>query len=357
MKVSTFLKKYLFRTIVILIMIGTLLYFFLRLWKQGELASTFLVYRDAIISMLILALILMISSLFIKAYRFYILIKASSEHLTFKGFLIPFFVGYGFSTIGPLKSGEIVSVEINKRSISVPRSSSLAAIAFFRILDLLFVLVFFIVALGITIPKINPTNIIIYQIIFYVTLGITILLSFILFFPPVGHFCFRLIKKLVGKFSSKGENWLEETILPALKNYYTSLQYLYKQKLIAGVVVITTVLRWVLEFYSLKVTLLAFSEYIPFIDAAGISSITLLAGIITPAGLGTGTITAQALLEGVSATITPAIAAATVIFQTLVGTGLTLSVAALSSIFIKEKKLDPEQILSEVEEKTTEEES
>ena len=336
-------------------MIGTLLYFFLRLWKQGELASTFLVYGNAIISMLILALVLMIVSLFIKAYRFYILLKASSEHLTFKGFLIPFFVGYGFSTIGPLKSGEIVSVEINKRSISVPRSSSLAAIAFFRIFDLLFVLIFFIAALGITIPNIDPTNIVVYRIIFYTTLGITILLSFVLFFPPIGNFSFNIIKKIVGKFSLKGENWLEEKIHPAMKNYYLSLQYLYKQKLTAALVIITTVIRWVLEFYSLKVTLLAFSEQIPFIDAAGISSITLLAGIITPAGLGTGTITAQALLEGVSATITPAIAAATVIFQTLVGTGLTLSVAALSSVFIKEKKQESEQPLLDEEEKPPEE--
>ncbi|MHA2309391.1 MAG: hypothetical protein ACXABJ_08950, partial [Candidatus Heimdallarchaeaceae archaeon] len=97
---------------------------------------------------------------------------------------------------------------------------------------------------------------------------------------------------------------------------------------------------WVLEFYSLKLTLLAFSEPISFIDAASISSITLLAGIVTPAGLGTGTITAQALLEGLSASITAAIAAAVVIYQTLVGTGLTLSSAALSSIFIEEKELE-----------------
>ena len=121
-------------------------------------------------------------------------------------------------------------------------------------------------------------------------------------------------------------------------------------------VVITTVIRWVLEFYSLKLTLLAFSESISFIDAASISSITLLAGIITPAGLGTGTITAQVLLEGLSATITSAIAAAVVIYQTLVGTGLTLSTAALSSIFIKEKEFEKTEKDEEQEESKTENE-
>ncbi len=319
-------------------MIGTLLYFFLRLWLKGELAATFLAFRNTLISLLISAFFLMVASLFVKAYRFYILLKASSDDLTFKGFLVPFFVGYGFSTLGPLKSGEIVSVEINKRTISIPRSSSLAAIAFFRILDMLFVLIFFIVALGTTIPKIDPINIILYRVIFYSSLGASTILSIILFFPPVGFFAFKILKGIVGKISSKGQNWLETVVHPALENYFTALQQLYKKKFVAGIVVLTTVLRWILEFYSLKLTILAFGSTISFFDAAGISSITLLAGIITPAGLGTGTITAQALLEGLS-TITPAIAAATVIFQTLIGTGLTLSVAALSSIFIKEKNI------------------
>ena len=343
MSVASFLKKHVFRIIVILVMIGTLTYFFVRLWLKGALAETFLVYRDTIVYLLIIAFLLMVASLFIKAYRFYILLKASSDHLTYKGFLIPFFVGYGFSAIGPLKSGEIVSVEINKRTVSVPRSSSIAAIVFFRILDMLYVLVFFIVALAVTIPKINPENMVLYRIIFYASLGATIILSVILFFPPVGHFSLKILKIVIGKFSARGEQWLERVIHPALENYYKSLQHLYKQKLMATGVVIATVLRWVLEFYSLKLTLLAFSESISFIDAASISSITLLAGIITPAGLGTGTITAQALLEGLSTTITPAIAAAVVIYQTLVGTGLTLSTAALSSIFIKEKKLENQE--------------
>jgi uncharacterized protein (TIRG00374 family) len=217
---------------------------------------------------------------------------------------------------------------------------------------MLFVLIFFIVALAITIPKINPENIIIYRIIFYASLGVTIVLSFILFLPPIGYFSFKILKKIIGKFSVKGEEWLERVVHPALGNYYSSLKHLYKQKLMATGVVITTVLRWVLEFYSLKLTVLAFSESITFIDAASISSITLLAGIITPAGLGTGTITAQALLEGLSTSITAAIAAAVVIYQTLVGTGLTLSTAALSSIFIKEKKLE----LTEEEEEEQQEE-
>ena len=356
MSLVTFFKKHLFRIIVILIMIGTLTYFFLRLWLKGELADTFLAYRDTIVYLLILAFFLMLVSLFIKAYRFYILLRVSSDHLTFKGFLIPFFVGYGFSTIGPLKSGEIVSVEINKRSVSIPRSSSIAAIAFFRILDMLFVLIFFIVALAVTIPKINPANIIIYRIIFYASLGATIILSFILFFPPIGYFTLKILKVITGKFSVKGEKWLEKVIHPALENYYKSLKHLYKQKLMATGVVITTVIRWVLEFYSLKFTLLAFGESISFIDAASISSITLLAGIVTPAGLGTGTITAQVLIEGLSVTITSAIAAAVVIYQTLVGTGLTLSTAAISSIFIKEKELEKTEKDEEQEEDNIENE-
>jgi uncharacterized protein (TIRG00374 family) len=295
----------------------------------------------------------MVASLIIKAYRFYILLKASSEHLSFRGFLIPFFVGYGISSITPLKSGEIVSVEINKRAVSVPRSSSLAAIAFFRILDMLYVLIFFIIAIAVTIPKINPENIILYRIIFAVSLAATIILSVILFFPPVGYFTLKRLKKIVGKFSEKGEKWLERVFHPALDNYYRSLQFLYKQKLVAIGVIVTTIVRWVLEYYALKLTVHAFNGTISFIDAASISSVTLLAGMVTPAGLGTGTLTAHTLLEGLSATITPAIAAAIVIYQTLIGTGLTVSTAFLSSIFIKEQKVEEAENRVEQEEINT----
>ena len=65
-----------------------------------------------------------------------------------------------------------------------------------------------------------------------------------------------------------------------------------------------------------------------------------MAGLVTPAGLGAGTITANVLLEGISASITPGIAAAIVIYQTLIGTGVTVSTAFFSSIFIKEQKIE-----------------
>jgi uncharacterized protein (TIRG00374 family) len=250
-------------------------------------------------------------------------------------------VGYGFSTLGPLKSGEIASVEINKRTLSVPRSVSLAAIAFFRIFDLYTVLIFFIIALGSTIPKmVDPTYTLSLRIVFYISLAGTVVLSFILFFPPFGKFTFRIIKAIVRRISEKGEKWMDDVLYPAILEYYASLKHLYTKKLIAITVIISSVVKWFLEFYSFKVTLMAFNDNISVIDAAAISSVTLLVGVLTfvPAGLGTGTITTKYLLEGIS--IDPSIAGATVIYQTLIGTGLTLSTAAISSFFLREQKKD-----------------
>ena len=81
-----------------------------------------------------------------------------------------------------------------------------------------------------------------------------------------------------------------------------------------------------------------FGENIALLDASAISSITLFVGILTfvPAGLGTGTLTTQYLLEQLS--IAPSVAAASVIYQTIVGTGVTLSIAAISSFFVKDKR-------------------
>lgn len=370
MKLKASVRKYIFRFLVIAIMAGTLLYFFLTLDVKGS----FSLYKTAFFYLLILALLFMIISAIVKAYRFYILIKPSSPDLKFVKFLIPYFVGYGFSVLGPFKTGEIASVEINKRSLDVPRSSSLAALAFFRIVDMFVVLVFFIIALGVTVPEIInyieqksallqvqssfyyikqkisiweflssglTGNIqLAIQIVFYIAIVGTVILTFILFFPPVGRFVLGIIVKITGKISTKSKTWLENKIVTALDDYYNSLKLLYTKKMTATVVIVTTVFRWILEFYSLKFTLMAFGGNISLVNAASVTSITLLVGLLTfvPAGLGTGTITTQTLFKGLS--ISPIVAGATIIFQTLIGTGLTLSIAALSSIFLKEKKIE-----------------
>ncbi len=370
MKLKASIRKYIFRFLVIIIMVGTLLYFFLTLDVKGS----FNLYKTAVFYLLILALLFMIISAIVKAYRFYILIKPSSPDLKFIKFFIPYFVGYGFSVLGPFKTGEIASVEINKRSLDVPRSSSLAALAFFRIVDMFVVLVFFIIALGVTVPEIInyieqksallqvqssfyyikqkisiweflssglTGNIqLAIQIVFYIAIVGTVILTFILFFPPVGRLVLRIIVKITGKMSTKGKIWLENKIVTALDDYYNSLKLLYTKKMIATMVVVTTVFRWILEFYSLKFTLMAFGGNISLVNAASVTSITLLVGLLTfvPAGLGTGTITTQTLFKGLN--ISSVVAGATIIFQTLIGTGLTLSIAAFSSIFLKEKKIE-----------------
>jgi len=370
MKLKASVRKYIFRFLVIAIMAGTLLYFFLTLDVKGS----FSLYKTAVFYLLILALLFMIISAIVKAYRFYILIKPSSPDLKFIKFLIPYFVGYGFSVLGPFKTGEIASVEINKRSLDVPRSSSLAALAFFRIVDMFVVLVFFIIALGVTVPEIInyieqksallqvqssfyyikqkisiweflssglTGNIqLAIQIVFYIAIVGTVILTFILFFPPVGRLVLGIIVKITGKISTKSKTWLENKIVTALDDYYNSLKLLYTKKMTATMVIVTTVFRWILEFYSLKFTLMAFGGNISLVNAASVTSITLLVGLLTfvPAGLGTGTITTQTLFKGLS--ISPIVAGATIIFQTLIGTGLTLSIAALSSIFLKEKKIE-----------------
>ncbi len=356
MKIKDFLRKYTFRIIIFLIMVGFLIYFFYGLDFHGS----FEVLKEASILYLLIALFFMLVSAAVKAYRFYMLLKPNNPDLKFKKFLLPYLVGYGFSVLGPFKTGEVASVEINKRNLDIPRSSSFAALAFFRVVDVLVVLVFFIIALGVTLPKIINNTVdpdlaskiqIGTNIVFYLAIAGTIVLIAILFIPQIGRFFLKITTKVIGKISSKAGSWLDRVVEPALNEYYKSLRFLYSKIFIASIVIITTVLRWILEIYSLKFTLIAFGSNINLIDAASVMSIALLIGLITlvPAGIGTGTITTQVLLIGLLipkdiATIPvlyqarKAIIDTSILYQALIGIILTLLLAAIASPFLKEVK-------------------
>ena len=370
MKIKDFLRKYAFRIIVFLIMVGFLIYFFYGLDFHGS----YEVLKKSSILYLLIALLFMLVSAAVKAYRFYMLLKPNHPDLKFKKFLLPYLVGYGFSVLGPFKTGEVASVEINKRNLDIPRSSSFAALAFFRVVDVLVVLVFFIIALGVTVPKIINNTVdpvlaskiqIGTNIVFYLAIAGTIVLIAILFIPQIGRIFLKIATKVIGKFSSRVGNWLDRVIKPALNEYYKSLRFLYSKIFIASIVIITTVLRWILEFYSLKFTvdafyiktifphclpisipefylnklaLIGFNYGISLIDAASVISIALLIGLLTfvPAGVGTGTITTQILLVGLL--IQKNITDASILYQALIGIILTLLLAAIASPFLKEKK-------------------
>lgn len=345
MKIKEFLKKYAFRIIVFMIMIGFLIYFFYGLDFQGS----YEVLQNASILYLLIALLFMIVSAAVKAYRFYMLLKPNHPELKFSKFLLPYLVGYGFSVLGPFKTGEVASVEINKRNLDVSRSSSFAALAFFRVVDVVVVLVFFIIALGVTLPKIiiNTTDPelaskiqIGTNIVFYLAIVGTVVLIAILFVPHIGRFFLKIATALIRKISSKAGGWMDRVMKPSLEEYYKSLKFLYSKIIIASIVIITTVARWILEFYSLKFTLIAFGSDINLIDAASVMSIALLIGLITlvPAGIGTGTITTQVLLIGLL--IEKNIADASILYQALIGIILTLLLAAIAAPFLKDKKKD-----------------
>lgn len=355
-------------------MIGFLVYYFYGLDFKGS----YQVLTNASAIYLLIALLFMLISAAVKAYRFYILLKPDYPNLKFSKFLLPYLVGYGFSVLGPFKTGELASVEINKRNLNISRSTSFAALAFFRVVDVVVVLVFFILALGITVPKIitntitiNPelaSNIqIATNIVFYLAITGTIVLAVVLFVPPIGRFFLKIITKIIEKISRKASNWLNTTIEPALNEYYKSLKFLFSKWMIALIVISTTVFRWILEFYSLKFTIDAFfvntfiplsfpvslsdfysskialigmSSEISLIDAASVISIALLIGLITfvPAGVGTGTITTRVLLIGLL--IEQSIADASILYQMLIGIILTLLLAAIASPFLRDKKAE-----------------
>ncbi len=339
MKMFSFLRTNLLRILLFLISAFFLILFFYHIGKSDGYSALFSTLMSGKFSLLLSATTLMIISLFIKAYRYYILIKPSNPFVRLVPFFPVFFVGYGISVLGPLKSGEIASVEINKRGLNISRSSSFAAIVFFRLLDVYFVLLFFLFSLFYTVPKLlqfEGTTIL--YIILLVCVAVTIVMSIFVFSPPFGKLLYAILFFLTNKINKKSGVWLEINLLPFLNNYYNSLKFLYSQSYILIIVLISTLIRWLIEFYAFYLTLLAFSASISFLDVSSISAITIIIGIISfaPAGLGTGTLSSQLLLEQLG--ILSAIAGAAILFQTLIGPGLSIFAGSLSSPFLPTTK-------------------
>ena len=321
-------------------MAGSLAYFIIRLEKKEDLKSVWELMISAKIWLILLALACMIISMLLKAYRYFILVDHTVPSMRFHQFLAPFLVGYGFSVLGPFKTGELVSVEVNKQAQGVPRTASIAALAIFRTYDLVITILFFLIGIWRTIPLLVGTE---YQkalqILFFIITGMTVLLIIILFYPKVGWFSANLLSKFVRLFSSKFADWLQPRITLILKNYYNSLRIVAKQGFTAIFALILSFVRWLLEFLAFQFILNSLNISFNYIDSAAIVSITLYVSLLTfvPAGLGTGTLTSQLLLE--SSGIASDIAAAAVINMTLIGTGLTLVSAAVAILFLKRQKL------------------
>ncbi|MHA1854046.1 MAG: lysylphosphatidylglycerol synthase transmembrane domain-containing protein [Candidatus Heimdallarchaeaceae archaeon] len=332
------MKTFILKFLILCIMVGSLAYFIIRLEKKEDLKSVWGLMISAKTWLVTMALVCMIVSMLLKAYRYFILVNHTVPTMKFHQFLAPFLVGYGFSVLGPFKTGEIVSVEVNKQSQGVPRTASIAALAIFRTYDLVITILFFLIGIWRTIPRLVGIE---YQkalhILFFIITGMTVILVIILFYQRVGWVSTNILVKIVGVFSSRFAEWLYPRINSILENYYTSLRIVAKQGSTAIIALFLSLARWLLEFLAFQFILNSLDISFKYIDSAAIVSITLYVSLLTfvPAGLGTGTLTSQLLLE--SSGLASDIAAAAVINMTLVGTGLTLISAAISILFLKKQ--------------------
>lgn len=333
------IKSVLLKVLVIGIMIGTLVYFFIRLDQKGELKTVWELMFSANTMFIGGALFCMLFSMVFKAFRYFVLIHHSAPSITFRQFLAPFFVGYGFSVLGPFKVGEVVSVEVNKQALNIPRTASVAALAVFRTYDLIITILFFFIGIWKTVAHIVGED---YQnlitILFFVVVILTTVFMIILFFPPFGWLIKRItvsiFKVISMKFAIKMDNVIDST----LKNYYSSLKFVFQRKRPALYALFLSLSRWLIEFLAFNLILHALDISISYIDSATIVSITLYVSLLTfaPAGIGTGTLTTQFLLE--ASGVPTNIAGAIVILNTIMGAGLIAILATISTLFVRKKK-------------------
>ena len=102
--------------------------------------------KDVKIEYIILGIVFFIISLFVKALRWYVLLKDAYPNLRYQTLLAPYLFGYALSASLPAKSGDLARLGVKKHYLDINIGDSAAALFCYRIADYLFVSLFIFVS-------------------------------------------------------------------------------------------------------------------------------------------------------------------------------------------------------------------
>jgi len=102
--------------------------------------------KDVKIEYLMLGIAFFVISLFIKALRWYVLLKDAYPELRYQTLFAPYLFGYALSASLPAKSGDIARLGVKKHYLDIKIGDSAAALFCYRITDYLFVSLFIIIS-------------------------------------------------------------------------------------------------------------------------------------------------------------------------------------------------------------------
>jgi uncharacterized protein (TIRG00374 family) len=281
---------------------------------------------------LLLAIILMLFSLFLRGLRIYLALKPLHGFVPINRFIVTFLAGYSVGVIFPAKSGDLGAVEIFNRGAKISPTHSLSAILIVRLADVIVIGISFTLVIIFLVPDLLTDNLpnlsddhmdlIKVSLSFFVFMISIILLVFILVInsSTFGHWTFqnfdRLFTFMKWSFWKNKREWIRAGIV----EFYSSTKKLQQNKPIILSIYLSSILRWILEGYVVVLLSYALSaEPLTLVEGLGVISVAMVIGMVTftPAGIGGGTLSSALFLELVG--LTPSKAGALTLLNTFLG--------------------------------------
>lgn len=193
------------------------------------------------------------------------------------------------SIYGPLKSGELVSMEIYKEDFGVQRGQSLSIIVVGRILDIVVVLSYVSTSL-LLLPRSQITQFYSYLVVLIIFLAVIIVAlisqrfgtAVINFIHPLFIWKFKAVYRFLEDLSEE---------------YYKSLSEL-KGRYVFAVLSLTTLGRWSLEVLSFSLLLNSFGIHLSILKIMSVLGFSYSIGVSsgTPGALGSSQLTSLSIL-------------------------------------------------------------
>jgi uncharacterized protein (TIRG00374 family) len=194
------------------------------------------------------------------------------------------------ATFGPLKSGELIAMEIYQQHHNIERGESLSVIVVGRIFDVVSVLILTILVIF-SLPLSSISEFIVYLVLLTLILIVAI---FVLLSSDMGMKVLALFRPL---FRWKFTTWYDR-LTKLAGDYYQSLELIGSSKRNISILFIFTISRWFLEVLFMYVLLQSFDINLTVLQIAPIVGLSYAIGVSsgTPGALGTFQLTAVTIL-------------------------------------------------------------
>lgn len=283
----------------LMLTIGVILFFLIFLFYV-DISEVFEIIFTIKIEYFLLYIGFSLLSFYCYTYRSYLALSAKKK-FTLKEYLPPFSMSYSLSMFTPMKVGELSLMELNKK-FDIEPGETLAAIIFYRIIDIFVLLVLFLTGINYILPLLELNSDIqsFLQILNFLLILLFPIVLILLIYPPIGRLMVKIVNKIGRRFLSTRWDRIENFLDIQLQNYYSFLITIKSMPIRILKILFVVALRWILEFIALWFLYIALgANDVSLILVSTSLAFNYIIGLISfiPGGIGSGDMAAIFLLE------------------------------------------------------------